>query len=247
MTTLSVSMKVGGVPISVSVPAPLGPVPPRDLLPVFRAIAEEVVGVAVTETLIEGGKISCRKGCGACCRQVVPVAPVEAAGIAALVEAMPEPEREAVRERFRRSAERLHAAGLVPRLLGTEEPSSREEVQDLGLAYFRLGIPCPFLVDESCSIHPDRPIACREYLVTSPPAECSRPGPENVRIVPLARATWPAVAAALARPGTRRTPMVPLALALEYVEGHPGLDAPRSSEEVVGAFLRHLGSAPPRA
>ena len=40
----------------------------------------------------------------------------------------------------------------------------------LGREYFQLGIPCPFLEEESCSIYHDRPITCREYLVTSPPA-----------------------------------------------------------------------------
>jgi hypothetical protein len=33
--------------------------------------------------------------------------------------------------------------------------------------YFLQGVACPFLEAESCGIHPDRPLACREYLVTS--------------------------------------------------------------------------------
>jgi Fe-S-cluster containining protein len=36
-------------------------------------------------------------------------------------------------------------------------------------------MPCPFLEDESCSIHPDRPLVCREYLVTSPAELCAGP------------------------------------------------------------------------
>ncbi len=43
--------------------------------------------------------------------------------------------------------------------------------------YFHLGIACPFLEDESCSIHADRPISCREYLVTSPAVNCADPKP----------------------------------------------------------------------
>ena len=40
-------------------------------------------------------------------------------------------------------------------------------------AYFALGVACPFLVDGSCGIRPVRPLACREYLVTSDPAYCA--------------------------------------------------------------------------
>ena len=237
-------MAVGGVPVKISLEVPSGAVRPRELLPVFRAVAETVVRRGVEEATRGGGTVSCRKGCGACCRQLVPLAPVEAAAIAHLVDALPEPRREAVRQRFREARARLAAEGLAERLGGTSGPSSHEEVQELGLAYFRLGIPCPFLEDESCSIHPDRPIACREYLVTSPASECSRPSAAGVRTVPVGRGAWLAVGAAMAPPGTRRTPWVALTLALapELSEASSQLDEPRPAEEVVEAFLRQLGS-----
>ncbi|HEY5241787.1 MAG TPA: YkgJ family cysteine cluster protein [Polyangiaceae bacterium] len=45
------------------------------------------------------------------------------------------------------------------------------EVIDAGVAEVIRGetVSCPFLEEESCSIHPDRPPICREYLVTSSP------------------------------------------------------------------------------
>ena len=49
-----------------------------------------VVGVAVEDAVAEGETISCKKGCGACCRQLVPISQVEARRIRDLVEAMPE-------------------------------------------------------------------------------------------------------------------------------------------------------------
>jgi hypothetical protein len=45
----------------------------------------------------------------------------------------------------------------------------------LALDYLYQRVPCPFLEDESCSIHPIRPLICREYLVTSPPQFCENP------------------------------------------------------------------------
>jgi hypothetical protein len=38
-------------------------------------------------------------------------------------------------------------------------------------------VACPFLEDEACSIHADRPLSCREYLVTSPPELCAALSP----------------------------------------------------------------------
>jgi len=63
--------------------------------------------------------------------------------------------------------------------------SEQADWHQLGLDYFRLGIACPFLEDESCSIHPHRPASCREYLVTSPAANCASPTADNIAMVEL--------------------------------------------------------------
>ncbi len=59
-------------------------------------------------------------------------------------------------------------------------------------AYFALGVPCPFLEDESCSIHPERPLVCREYLVTSPAELCAGPEQEGVTPVPVPKVSMAA-------------------------------------------------------
>ena len=238
-------MTIGGVPMQFSLQVPSGVVRPRELLPVYRAVAERIIDRGVEEAAVEGRSVSCRKACGACCRQLVPLAPVEAVAIARLVEGLPGPRRDAVRERFRQASARMAAEGLAARLPGGTRATSLEEVEEFGLAYFRLGIPCPFLEDESCSIYADRPIVCREYLVTSPPVECSRPSPEGVKKIRLARSSWSALAASGARPGACFVPWVPLVLSLEFSEANPDVDSPQDAEVVVGAFLRLLGPGSP--
>ena len=94
--------------------------------------------------------VSCRKGSGACCRQVVPLSPPEAFLIAEMVQAAPPDENEIFLERFASLAERLESSGLTDALFNRT------------VEYFRLGLACPFLVEESCSIHPMRPLLCRE-------------------------------------------------------------------------------------
>ena len=86
---------------------------------------------------------------------------------------MPEPRRTVIRQRFDAALQKL--VGLIDRM-PTETAEQRAE---LSLAYFKFGIACPFLEDESCSIHPDRPMACREHLVSSPAENCRTPRPDN--------------------------------------------------------------------
>jgi Fe-S-cluster containining protein len=104
--------------------------------------------------------VSCRKGCAACCRQVIPLSPPEAFLLAESVGAADPAAKAILLERFAFLAERLEREGLGDALFNRTAD------------YFRLGLDCPFLVEESCSIHSSRPLACREHQVFSPAALC---------------------------------------------------------------------------
>jgi hypothetical protein len=101
-----------------------------------------------------------------------------------LVSQFPPDRKEYVLERFTTAREKLEAAGFGSRSLPGS--AKEEEVLALGLDYFQLNIPCPFLEEESCSIHSHRPSSCREFLVTSSPVNCQDPGKNKVSAVPLA-------------------------------------------------------------
>jgi Fe-S-cluster containining protein len=121
-----------------------------------------------------GGSISCKAGCGACCRMLVPISELEAQRLREVVHAMPEPRRSHVLARFAEAVRQLDAAGLLPQLRRVEQWTDNE-FQAMTRAYFERQIACPFLEAESCSIYEERPITCREYLVTSPAEKCARP------------------------------------------------------------------------
>jgi Fe-S-cluster containining protein len=223
-------LRVYGEPIAVEVTVPAGPTPLAELLPVFQGLTNAVVDLAVARVEAGGRTVSCRKGCGACCRQVVPVAESEARSLARLVDALPEPQRTAVRERFTEAVSRLAAAGILEPLVRALSHGS-EPVRELGLAYFKAGVPCPFLENESCSIYADRPLACREYLVTSPAANCANPTAESIQMVPLPGRLSRAVMAE-DRSATAGG-WVPLVLSLDWADDHPSLQ--RSSPAGDGA------------
>ncbi len=240
MLSLTAEMKVWEDDVRMELTLPSAPTRLESLLPVFQRVADSLVGLAAERAEAGGRTISCARGCGACCRQIVPITEAEARRVARLVEELPEPRRTEVRARFERARERLGEAGLLPRLR-SPDAFEKEEFSPFGLAYFHLGIPCPFLEEESCSIYADRPISCREYLVTSPAACCADPKPETVERVELAATVWTALARAGAtRPLSRFIPWVPLVLAPEWAAEHPEEIDPRPPEELIRGVFEEM-------
>jgi Fe-S-cluster containining protein len=206
------------------------------VLQLFSAAVEDR---AVADVEREGRRISCGPGCGACCRQLVPVTPIEARRLAELVARLPEPRRSQVRARFADAVGRLDAAGILERLRHPETMSDAER-SSLGMDYFQLRIPCPFLVDESCSIHPDRPLVCREYLVTSPAANCANPTEDNIAGVSMPVRLSKVLARFADQFEAHATKWVPLALAPEWALAHPDQSPLRAGSEWVTMLLRSL-------
>lgn len=228
--------------LNTTVSVPKGPMTPKDLVPLTQKLADAVVNAAVNSVEQNGEKISCKKGCGACCRQLVPISEAEARYIRDLVNDMPEPRRSEVRRRFSEARQRLEQSGLLEKLLNRQQWND-QDVQPLGLEYFRLGIPCPFLEQESCSIHPDRPVSCREYLVTSPPGNCARPSAESIDQVKIPFKLWTALAR-LEKVGSpsRFIKWVPLILAPEWADHCPSDPTPRPGMELLRDLFEQISS-----
>lgn len=178
----TIRMEIHGQKRAFTVPVPLGPSHLLDLLPATGAIASQEAQANIDHARAEGKEISCKAGCGACCRQLVAISAVEAKALADLVASMP-PERQGIiRERFRASIRRLEEAGILDanEPVGSRYPVARDQgsihttLTDLGHRYFQLKIACPFLENESCGIYEVRPAVCREYHVTSPADNCAR-------------------------------------------------------------------------
>ncbi len=168
----NIELPIDGVPLEMKVSVPKIPVRPQQLLRTFQQMCNAFVELSVQRTEAAGEKITCRAGCGACCRQLVPISELEARQLNELVNALPEHRQQEIRRRFEVAKQKLQAADLLE-IVRHPDRFADQVLVDTAKAYFRLGIPCPFLEQESCSIHADRPLACREYLVTSPASCCA--------------------------------------------------------------------------
>ncbi len=222
-----------------TVPVPDGDARPRDLVNTAHALAESIVARAVHATAANGEAISCRKGCGACCRQVVPVSQPEARQIAELVESLPEPRRSVIAERFAAAGARLAQTDLPHRMAHAADLDDASR-QNLAADYFRRAMACPFLEDESCSIYEDRPLVCRAYLVTTPAANCAQPTVEPVTRIKLPARISLALGQLEPTTPERDVWWMPLIDALTWAADHPEQPEPRPAFDVLRELLGWL-------
>ena len=183
------------------------------------AISSEVADLVMQAAGRVGLEISCKKGCGACCRQLVPLSPPEAAMIFEFVESMPESRKNDVKKDFDMALERLRQRGILEKLEQLKNPLiSNKEYDTITKAYFLEHIPCPFLVNECCGIHEVRPSMCREYLVSSLPENCKYPLNKKVFRLPISIRLSEALARTWSSLSDMPVMLVPLISALKWTQ-----------------------------
>lgn len=216
----SAELLIGGYKLKLNLVVPTNEVPPESLMPALRELCNQVADGVVQIAQDNGEELSCKQGCGACCRQYVPVSPAEARLMVELVEEMPEPGRSIIKQRFDQAVQRFKASEVMETAMNYNrlpEAARMKMVND----YFQLAITCPFLEQESCSIYADRPLICREYLVISSPKHCATLDGEHIKRLKLPVS----VAETFSNmEGARRkgvNPCIPLIMALEWTADHP--------------------------
>jgi len=185
MVTVEFALSLGEDKIGMSAAVPAGQTNLTQILPVIRGLDDSLIAGIASQLSQAGRPVSCKAGCGACCRQMVPLSIFEAEAMAGWIGTLPEEQQKALEQRFSDALRKLAAAGLIDRMVNEDWLAETEAARQLALDYLYQRVACPFLVDESCSIHPNRPLICREYLVTSPAEHCYDPGTLKATPVPL--------------------------------------------------------------
>jgi Fe-S-cluster containining protein len=183
---ISIQTAAGRVTTAVDVPAAFIPV--TAIAPLLRRLGEEAQRLETTRASEEGRCCSCAKGCAACCRMLVPLSPPEAFRLMEVIRLLPIEQQDRIAARLEQSKALLLSHGIWQRLLDvgeSERPLNDDELAPLNEAYYSLRMPCPFLEDEVCSIYTERPSACRELLVTSPPDYCQDMANNPVDALPV--------------------------------------------------------------
>jgi len=241
-TEFHLQLKLGDEDFLAKVTVPTAPIRPIDLLPVLQRLDDAVVDAAIDAARRRGKTISCRAGCGACCRQLVPISRTEAHCLAELVVNLPADRRAHVITRFREATAALEAHGLLDRLRAAPQLADADQHARLAREYFRAQIACPLLEEESCSIHPDRPLSCREYLVTSPAAWCREPESHKIEKVLLDAKPTKVLFRFDDGEGRGEPSWLPLVLTLDWAVAHGPQPQPRlPGDRLFQSFIDRLG------
>lgn len=227
---------------TMQVQVPRGPMRLRDLVPLAQRVTSINVEQAVEQEKREGRLVSCKRGCAACCRQLVPISAPEAFRLADHVLSLDDRTRDLFLARIDAAESAVEAAGLMQELEAIAAGGSAGDVKALAARYFEHKIDCPFLHEEACTVHAERPLVCRDYMVTTPAELCASPARKSVRTVPMP----PVLSAPLARAAAALTGeapvMIPLSIAMRWVDAHADQGFQEwPGAEVMRALLRELG------
>ena len=218
-----VSLQTPAGLVTTEVGVPTSHVPITSIVPVMRALGQQAQELEEQQVTAAGASVSCRKGCAACCRMLVPLSVPEAFALQASIERLPPDKQAAVRARLDMAKHRLQEGRLWDSLESLSEsptPPTDEELEPLNRAYYALRMPCPFLEQEQCGIYDDRPAACRELLVTSPPEFCNDLTDARVRPLPLSLRISTALGLLWAELTGTAACLIPLPVALDWAHRH---------------------------
>lgn len=241
---IRVELNLPDGPLRGQVEVDTGPMRLADLVPTAYELTMALSGRANRHEEQAGRPISCRAGCAACCRQLVPLSPPEAFYLVGMLDAIHPDRKRTYLARFEQIDARLEAEGMIEELFNptvTDDP-----VLEVSRRYFNMAMACPFLEDECCSIHPVRPVACREYNVTSPATWCSDPYNHPIQKVPMPLPLSLPLTLLTNELFGRRFPLIPLTLAPRWVRENaafgertwPGL-------ELFRQFISRFKQGPP--
>lgn len=234
-----VEISIAGTPLELNFTVPAKPLRLRRMLPVFQQMSNTFNDVGIESLKANGKEISCRAGCGACCRQLVPISEAEAFNLRDLIENMPEPRQSEIRRRFADGIDKLNKISFFERLESSAE-GDEAEYSNAIREYFLLQIACPFLENESCAIHKSRPIACREYLVTSPAEYCSSATGENIENVEYMFKVKDALLSIGRNKLKSELPFVPLIRLLEWTDKKSDDSPERGGKDWMDMFFAQL-------
>lgn len=160
------------------------PIPLSELVPMACQLSQAIVDATSRRIEETDCRIACRKGCASCCSYLVPISPAEAYHIRDEIFKLPPLEQRTLFRSCQHTTRQL-IDRRIPDILFSPTHEHEERLKILSDWYKDLKLPCPFLVNHACCIYDFRPLACREYLVTSHSSKCLPESTERSTQVPM--------------------------------------------------------------
>jgi Fe-S-cluster containining protein len=183
----------------------------------FIPLMYQLYDKIIESELVNYTDISCRKSCGECCKQLVPIIIPEALFLTSLIKSFSHKKQVQINSRFTKILNTIKTAGFFDNL---KNPARNRNIDN---AYFNLKVKCPFLENESCTIYKSRPFACREYYVTTKPEYCADPYQNEIDKIKIKRNIGSMMAAFTARLYMSPPIPIPMILLSEWVRENTNL------------------------
>jgi Fe-S-cluster containining protein len=157
-----------------------------DIVPMARLLSTRIIQSVQNILAGNGIAVPCGKGCAVCCHYLTLLSVPEAFRMMEEIMLMPQEQFNDVKQYCLKIAEQyekqLLKYGAFNVSLNTNivnEP----QLMEIAEWYFKKKLPCPFLHNNLCTIYGQRPVACREYLVSGSVLRCQANDDETARKV----------------------------------------------------------------
>lgn len=184
--TISFELDILGEPVRFSISVAQKQARLSDIAPLARTLSTKLTDT-VLDRLHRNGKFSpCCKGCSACCNYLIPLSVPEAFRLREELLALPAEQGRALLQSCLDTAKRI--LDEKPKEFDINELTEAEcqiQINQLGKWYAGLKLPCPFLSDSLCTSYENRPVACREYIVTGSALLCEDERTDESQIVQM--------------------------------------------------------------
>ena len=107
--------------LTTAIDVPTGLIPITAIVPLTRRLGDEAAELEIQQATETGQSISCRKGCAACCRMLVPLSAPEAFALREHVKQLPTDRQTQLLNRLHDTKDRMTAS----RSVGSDERRCR--------------------------------------------------------------------------------------------------------------------------
>lgn len=171
---MELKLDISGKLLHIYIGAENKPAKLSDMIPLARLLSAKITSTIKEHIINSGDTIACHAKCSDCCRYLVPLAFPEAMQLTKEVTAMAKWKRRFVNESTLLTARRIleltpkHSLEKITKV----EVKAGFNLKNISYWYGRMNLPCPFLLNNLCTIYEQRPIACREHLAIGPASNC---------------------------------------------------------------------------
>jgi len=182
---ISFELAVGGKTVQFRINVAAKQATLADIVPLARRLSTKLA-VLFLEMLRENGQsIPCCKGCSACCSYLIPLSVPEVFRLREELLAIPSSKSSRILNSYIIAAKKILDKSHEDIDANKLTKNNLTQTDEIIKWYANLKLTCPFLSDGLCMLYKQRPLACREHMVTGSSFFCQPDHRGKPNVVPM--------------------------------------------------------------